>query len=360
MIFYEKYLKYKNKYLKVKKQIGGMKNETFEYNGKIINADVPTDIICVISFDIMNDPVILSDGHSYERVAIIEWLKTHNTSPKTGAQLTNRNVMMPNHTLKATIEELKKEIYYKKLNEQISELKKQVDNGDSCATNKLGLMYKNGIGLVVQDYEKALKYFERAEQLGNNDVFFHLGEIYDKSLGVKQDYPRAIGYYERALQLGNIDALINLGNLYYSFGVLRDYTKAKVYYERAAKLGNSDALYKLGMLYKNGFGVKQDYVIAKDFFEKADNLGNSTGLINLGAFYKNGLGVKQDYSTAIKYYKRAAELDNNEALFNLGWLYQHGLGVEQNFDIAKEYYKKAAKLGHSNAKLTLEILNITH
>jgi hypothetical protein len=35
----------------------------------------------------MTDPVSTSDGFTYERAAITEWLRTKDTSPKTGATL---------------------------------------------------------------------------------------------------------------------------------------------------------------------------------------------------------------------------------------------------------------------------------
>jgi len=48
-------------------------------------------------------PVICSDGHTYERSAIERWLQSHGTSPKTNARLPNRTVM-PNHNLRGVIE----------------------------------------------------------------------------------------------------------------------------------------------------------------------------------------------------------------------------------------------------------------
>ena len=41
----------------------------------------------------MIDPVVTSDGISYERSAIEEWLLNHNTSPSTGAVLPNKNLI---------------------------------------------------------------------------------------------------------------------------------------------------------------------------------------------------------------------------------------------------------------------------
>jgi TPR repeat protein len=220
----------------------------FEYNNKKITVDVPHDFICVISHDIMHDPVILSDGHSYERNCVIEWFNLNkNISPKTGAQLANKHII-PNYTLKGVIDEIKKEIYDKKLNEQISELEKLANDGDSKAANKLGLTYKNGIKLGLQytispDYTKAREYFERSVELNNTAALVNLGELYENGLSVNKDYDTARCYYERAVELNNSQAFTRLGELYeLGHGVMKNIDKAKQYYEKAIELGNSDAL----------------------------------------------------------------------------------------------------------------------
>jgi hypothetical protein len=59
---------------------------------------------CPISQDIMNDPVICSDGQTYERSAIQPWFdRGNNTSPITNVPLANRN-LIPNIALRQAIE----------------------------------------------------------------------------------------------------------------------------------------------------------------------------------------------------------------------------------------------------------------
>ena len=43
----------------------------------------PNDLLCPITLSLMRDPVVGTDGHTYERSAITEWLRTHVTSPVT-------------------------------------------------------------------------------------------------------------------------------------------------------------------------------------------------------------------------------------------------------------------------------------
>ena len=55
--------------------------------------------------EVMRDPVVCSDGHSYERSAMDEWLEGHDTSFVTGDPLPHSSVM-PNHALRNRLEAL--------------------------------------------------------------------------------------------------------------------------------------------------------------------------------------------------------------------------------------------------------------
>ena len=67
---------------------------------------VPDDLLCPITHELMENPVIAADGHSYERSAINAWLQKENTSPMTRETLANKT-LMPNRTLKKVIREHK-------------------------------------------------------------------------------------------------------------------------------------------------------------------------------------------------------------------------------------------------------------
>ena len=53
----------------------------------------------------MKDPVVLEDGHSYEKHDISEWLKKKKTSPKTGLKLKNGH-LYPNIALRNVIKKI--------------------------------------------------------------------------------------------------------------------------------------------------------------------------------------------------------------------------------------------------------------
>ena len=68
--------------------------------------NIEASMLCPISFEVMEDPVICADGFSYERSAITHWLETSTVSPMTGADLANTN-LTTNHTLRGLIEALR-------------------------------------------------------------------------------------------------------------------------------------------------------------------------------------------------------------------------------------------------------------
>lgn len=62
--------------------------------------------MCSMTLAFMEDPVMTSDGQSYERAAIEEWLSTNDTSPVTGAVLANK-ALISNIALKRAISEFR-------------------------------------------------------------------------------------------------------------------------------------------------------------------------------------------------------------------------------------------------------------
>jgi hypothetical protein len=62
-------------------------------------------LICPITQEVFIDPVIGSDCHTYEKVAIVEWLHKHGTSPMTCEPM-SIDSLRRNLAIKNTIEEL--------------------------------------------------------------------------------------------------------------------------------------------------------------------------------------------------------------------------------------------------------------
>lgn len=55
---------------------------SFFRNAKVRGSALRDEFSCPITRELMRDPVIAADGHTYDREAIEMWLRNHDTSPK--------------------------------------------------------------------------------------------------------------------------------------------------------------------------------------------------------------------------------------------------------------------------------------
>ena len=62
----------------------------------------PIDLVCSITTTLLTEPVIAADGHTYEKAAITEWLKTSDRSPLTNQRLDNKT-LIPNRRMTSII-----------------------------------------------------------------------------------------------------------------------------------------------------------------------------------------------------------------------------------------------------------------
>lgn len=67
------------------------------------NQTIPNEFLCPITHEIMNDPVCTSDGYTYERKAIEEWLTKKQTSPIMNLSIKSTQ-LYPNKVLKMLID----------------------------------------------------------------------------------------------------------------------------------------------------------------------------------------------------------------------------------------------------------------
>ena len=65
----------------------------------------PSEFYCPISHEVMRDPVVDTEGNSYERSAIEEWLSRNASSPVTRQPL-SKSQLKPNRALKDAIDHM--------------------------------------------------------------------------------------------------------------------------------------------------------------------------------------------------------------------------------------------------------------
>ena len=91
----------------IKTLIGGFSSSINKQSDCIPLTDLEFEITCPLSLEIMEDPVIAADGHTYEREMIKRWFnenrrKEYIKSPATGKNLSDRR-LIPNQAIKKVI-----------------------------------------------------------------------------------------------------------------------------------------------------------------------------------------------------------------------------------------------------------------
>jgi TPR repeat protein len=66
----------------------------------------------------------------------------------------------------------------------------------------IGDLYEDGHG-VSQDYEEAMKWFQKAADLGNAAAMYNIAILYEEGRGVKKDAQEAARWMESALRAGS-------------------------------------------------------------------------------------------------------------------------------------------------------------
>eukprot|EP01038_Epipyxis_sp_PR26KG_P004878 gene4878-6834_t len=92
---------------KMENNVNNNNNNSVDSNENVLKEKaLPAECYCPIYHTIMVDPVICVDGHTYERSAIETWLRNNDTSPVTNLTLTNKDLLIPNHSLRKMIQSL--------------------------------------------------------------------------------------------------------------------------------------------------------------------------------------------------------------------------------------------------------------
>ncbi len=117
----------------------------------------------------------------------------------------------------------------------------QATAGDLDAQFRYGKCLETGRG-VAQDFEAALKWYEKAADQGHAESEHALGVAYAYGLGVPQDFDVAFDWYKKAADLGHADAQYWIGvSLQHGLIDKIDIPRAIKWYNEAAEQGYEPA-----------------------------------------------------------------------------------------------------------------------
>ena len=226
---------------------------------------------------------------------------------------------------------------------------REAGRNNELALYLLGVLYEGGIS-VLQDTDKALRFYQKAAMKNHQDAMINLHAYYSN-----HGSDAAANYWLRKIaEQGLAEAQNNLGNcLYKGSSCTVDKVEAVKWFKKAAEQGHAEAQNHLAYCLDKGIGCAENKAEAFQWFRKAAEQGHAKAQYNLAYCLYEGSSCTVDKVEAVKWLKKAAEQGHAEAQNNLAYCLVKGIGCAENKTEAFQWYKKAAEHGYAIAQNNL-------
>lgn len=203
------------------------------------------------------------------------------------------------------------------------------ERGDTAAMLMTGLFYAQGTS-VRKDLLAAEMWIRKGREEGDPDgdatlrVFLSVAcaEYVTGQAGVV-DEEKAEAMAKEAEELGDKDVYYRLGDAYTKTG--RHQEEAYASYEKATKNGIIAAYSAMGLCLEAGIGVKSDIAKAVSWYKKAAEEGDAFGMAHYGYALSAGEGCEKDEKEAMAWLIKAAMKGDEGAIRVLREDYQYEL-----------------------------------
>ncbi len=238
------------------------------------------------------------------------------------------------------------------------------DANHAWATNNLGLLYRDGLG-VPKSAARAYEYFLKASRQNNPWSYVNLADMTFDGSGVPPDAGKGIAWLEEGGQNNCTLCLIEEAAIYHSgsYGIPVDRSKTVALLNEAAALGDPQAALIIAELHIVGDGVAQSSKTSFEILKTSSDNGDGYASDLLGELssddkirdylFDTALGgtrqmpadfaaaFPQDPARAIGYWERATQQGNCQAWIDLSSVFDRGIGVTADYQRAAGYVEKA-------------------
>ncbi len=238
-------------------------------------------------------------------------------------------------------------------NKTLPQLRRQAEEGSASAMFLLGALLAAGFdvpryiggGGLVEDKQKAARWFRQAASQGHIDAQFRLAVMLWEGDGVLEDRREALRWLRKAAAAGHAEAQFHIAKAFdKGHGVRQDKKKAAYWLKKSAAQGYFPSQFRLAEMLDTGDGIRQDKKKAAGWYRQAagSSLKNlerqlcwtgafscSWGLLEmeiellfeqaqaqfrLGEMLLAGEGIPQDKKEAGRWLRLAAEGDAFKAM----------------------------------------------
>jgi TPR repeat protein len=250
--------------------------------------------------------------------------------------------------------------------------KEAMEKGHMWATNNIGLMYQNGMG-VPRDFQRAREYFERAAAKNDPYAFYNLSVMSFLGQGVPKDNAAGFAWLSKGMALHLPLCLYETAAIYYSgaYAVPVDLGKAMSLGAQAAALGDRQATWGVAKMYILGEGTPQNIPKGMEMMRMLSDQGFAKATDSMGELYADSKirsvffddfsghdsgpavelakAVPTDPTKAIAYWQVSSRQGYCHSMVNLSSLNHRGICVPHEHTIGARYVASAAACDPSNS-----------
>ena len=130
----------------------------------------------------------------------------------------------------------------------LAEWRLLAEAGDADGQFGMGLLYGNGYGVELDDFQ-ALKWYVLAAGQGHAEAQCNIAVMHANGWGVPQSDEEALKWYSLAAEQGVTPAQINVARMHAGgFGTAQDKVQGHKWFSIAAELGDNDAIFNRDIL----------------------------------------------------------------------------------------------------------------
>lgn len=247
-----------------------------------------------------------------------------------------------------------------------------VDQNHAWATNNIGLLYLDGLG-VARNPAMASSYFRRAAALGSSWGYLNLEDLSLRDGGAPAGGGDAIAWLELGGHNNCTACLIEEAAIYHdgAYGVGADASRTVALLEKASALGDDQARLLLAELRIVGDGVPQSSKAALETLKTLSDDGDADATVLLGELsaddkirdylFDSALGgvqnrpadltdaFPQDTAISVRDWERANQQGSCQSWIDLSSLFDRGIGVGVDTQKATGYVERAVRCDPTNS-----------
>ncbi len=194
--------------------------------------------------------------------------------------------------------------------------------GHPRAATEIGCTYLYNLDRTVENVVTAIKWFQRASDMGDPKGCYQLGSIYlNGDYGAQKNNSLAFNLLMKGRHYSDALSLL-LTSECCEVGTKEDVESIAEEAIRRAKYGDASLQSDVGYAYAKGKSLPHDVEQAEKWYSLAVNNGNAHAAFRLGSSYLYGFdGFEKNIEKALKYLSYAAEHGQTYAMSTLGDLY---------------------------------------